>query len=185
MKAVCNKKKWLKKQFERNFAIVLALYLGFNASLPAKRSTVKIFTFINLIFLASQALGSSLELKCLGESDLPNFYYGKEALGKAWHFGLESKLIGFYFTLNEPEKTGKVTFVGIMNSNNASERKSFNLVNLRMSERFISAKVKIDIDRKGAFEIDRGSGMFRFWSQSWPKSVSGTCEKSPVLAPKF
>ena len=42
-----------------------------------------------------------------------------------------------------------------------------------MSKRFISAKVKIDIDRKGAFEIDRGTALIRYWSQSWPKSVTG------------
>ena len=70
-------------------------------------------------------------------------------------------------------------------SNMNSTKKSFNLSNLEMSERFISAEIKIDIDRKGAFEIDRVSGIIRYWSQTWPKSVAGTCEKLKVLVPKF
>ena len=66
-----------------------------------------------------------------------------------------------------------------------STKKSFNLSNVEMSERFISAEIKIDIDRKGAFEIDRVSGMIRYWSQAWPRSVAGTCEKLKVFIPKF
>ena len=136
-------------------------------------------------FFSLQTLSSSLELECFGESDLPNLYYGRETLDESWHLKLESKLIGFYFSLNEAEKTGKVRFLGLIDPNMNSTKKSFNLSNLEMSERFISAEVKIDIDRKGAFEIDRGKGMIRYWSQSWPKSVAGTCEKLKVLVPKF
>ena len=150
-----------------------------------KKSAVEIFIFGSLVFFSLQTLSSSLELECFGESDLPNLYYGRETLDKSWHLKLESKLIGFYFSLNEAEKTGKVRFLGLIAPNTNSEEKSFNLSNLEMSERFISAEVKIDIDRKGAFEIDRGKGMIRYWSQSWPKSVAGTCEKLKVLVPKF
>ena len=150
-----------------------------------KKSAVEIFIFVSLVFFSLQTLSSSLELECFGESDLPNLYYGRETLDKSWHLKLESKLIGFYFSLNEAEKTGKVRFLGLIDPNANSRKKSFNLSNLEMSERFISAEVKIDIDRKGAFEIDRGKGMIRYWSQSWPKSVAGTCEKLKVLVPKF
>ena len=150
-----------------------------------KKSAVEIFIFGSLVFFSLQTLSSSLELECFGESDLPNLYYGRETLDKSWHLKLESKLIGFYFSLNEAEKTGKVRFLGLIDPNMKSTKKSFDLSNLEMSERFISAEVKIDIDRKGAFEIDRGKGMIRYWSQSWPKSVAGTCEKLKVLVPKF
>ena len=150
-----------------------------------KKLLANIFSFISLVFFSSHILSASLELECFGESDLPNLYYGRETLDKSWHLKLESKLIGFYFSLNEAEKTGKVRFLGLIAPNTNSEEKSFNLSNLEMSERFISAEVKIDIDRKGAFEIDRGKGMIRYWSQSWPKSVAGTCEKLKVLVPKF
>ena len=109
----------------------------------------------------------------------------RETLDKSWHLKLESKLIGFYFSLNEAEKTGKVRFLGLIDPNTNSTKKSFNLSKLEMSERFISAEIKIDIDRKGSFEIDRVSGMIRYWSQSWPKSVAGTCEKVKLLVPKF
>ena len=150
-----------------------------------KKLLANIFSFISLVFFSSHILSASLELECFGESDLPNLYYGRETLDKSWHLKLESKLIGFYFSLNEAEKTGKVRFLGLIDPNTNSTKKSFNLSNLEMSERFISAEVKIDIDRKGAFEIDRGKGMIRYWSQSWPKSVAGTCEKLKVLVPKF
>tara|TARA_X000001036_G_scaffold259002_1_gene240791 strand:- start:298 stop:753 length:456 start_codon:yes stop_codon:yes gene_type:complete len=150
-----------------------------------KKLLANIFSFISLVFFSSHILSASLELECFGESDLPNLYYGRETLDKSWHLKLEPKLIGFYFSLNEAEKTGKVRFLGLIAPNTNSEEKSFNLSNLEMSERFISAEVKIDIDRKGAFEIDRGKGMIRYWSQSWPKSVAGTCEKLKVLVPKF
>ena len=150
-----------------------------------KKLLANIFSFISLVFFSSHILSASLELECFGESDLPNLYYGRETLDKSWHLKLESKLIGFYFSLNEEEKTGKVRFLGLIDPNTNSAKKSFNLSNLEMSERFISAEIKIDIDRKGAFEIDRLSGMIRYWSQSWPKSVAGTCEKLKVLVPKF
>ena len=150
-----------------------------------KKLLANIFSFISLVFFSSHILSASLELECFGESDLPNLYYGRETLDESWHLKLESKLIGFYFSLNEAEKTGKVRFLGLIDPNANSRKKSFNLSNLEMSERFISAEVKIDIDRKGAFEIDRGKGMIRYWSQSWPKSVAGTCEKLKVLVPKF
>lgn len=150
-----------------------------------KKLAVEIFIFVSLVFFSLQTLSSSLELECFGESDSPNLYYGRETLDKSWHLKLESKLIGFYFSLNEAEKTGKVRFLGLIDPNMNSTKKSFNLSNLEMSERFISAEIKIDIDRKGAFEIDRVSGMIRYWSQSWPKSVAGTCEKLKVLVPKF
>ena len=150
-----------------------------------KKLLANIFSFISLVFFSSHILSASLELECFGESDLPNLYYGRETLDKSWHLKLESKLIGFYFSLNEAEKTGKVRFLGLIDPNTNSAKKSFNLSNLEMSERFVSAEVKIDIDRKGAFEIDRLSGMIRYWSQSWPKSVAGTCEKLKVLVPKF
>ena len=150
-----------------------------------KKLLANIFSFISLVFFSSHILPASLELECFGESDLPNLYYGREALDKSWHLKLESKLIGFYFSLNEAEKTGKVRFLGLIDPNMNSTKKSFNLSNLEMSERFISAEIKIDIDRKGSFEIDRVSGMIRYWSQSWPKSVAGTCEKLKVLVPKF
>ena len=150
-----------------------------------KKSAVEIFIFGSLVFFSLQTLSSSLELECFGESDLPNLYYGRETLDKSWHLKLESKLIGFYFSLNEAEKTGKVRFLGLIDPNMNSTKKSFNLSNLEISERFISAEIKIDIDRKGGFEIDRVSGMIRYWSQAWPKSVAGTCEKLKVLEPKF
>jgi len=150
-----------------------------------KKLLANIFSFISLVFFSSHILSASLELECFGESDLPNLYYGRETLDKSWHLKLESKLIGFYFSLNEAEKTGKVRFLGLIDSNMNTTKKSFNLSNLEMSERFISAEIKIDIDRKGAFEINRVSGMIRYWSQSWPKSVAGTCEKLKVLVPKF
>ncbi|MFL2505446.1 MAG: hypothetical protein ACJ0Q2_10200 [Candidatus Azotimanducaceae bacterium] len=150
-----------------------------------KKLAANIFSFISLVFFSPHILSASFELECFGESDLPNIYYGRETLDKSWHLKLESKLIGFYFSLNEAEKTGKVRFLGLIDPNANSRKKSFNLSNLEMSERFISAEVKIDIDRKGAFEIDRVSGVIRYWSQSWPKSVAGTCEKMKVLVPKF
>ena len=150
-----------------------------------KKLLANIFSFISLVFFSSHILSASLELECFGESDLPNLYYGRETLDKSWHLKLESKLIGFYFSLNEAEKTGKVRFLGLIDPNTNSAKKSFNLSNLEISERFVSAEVKIDIDRKGAFEIDRLSGMIRYWSQSWPKSVAGTCKKMKVLVPKF
>ena len=149
-----------------------------------KKTAVEFFIFVSLVFFSLQTLSSSLELECFGESDLPNLYYGRETLDKSWHLKLESKLIGFYFSLNEAEKTGKVRFLGLIDPN-MNAKKSFNLSNLEMSERFISAEIKIDIDRKGGFEIDRVSGMIRYWSQAWPKSVAGTCEKLKVLVPKF
>ena len=145
---------------------------------------MKIFILI-ILFFSSQSLSSELELECFGESDLPNLYYGKEILGETWRLGLESKPLGFYFSINESEKTGRVRFTGLMNKETSPTNKSFSLSNLEISKRFISAKVKIDIDRKGAFEIDRGTGLIRYWSQSWPKSVTGMCEKLDVLTPKF
>ena len=145
---------------------------------------MKIFTFI-ILFFSSQSLSSDLELECFGESNLQIFYFGKEHLGETWKFGLDSKPFGFYFSLNESEKTGNVRFIGFMNDQTIPKNKSVSLSNLKISRRFISGKVKIDIDRKGAFEIDRGTGMMRYWSQSWPKTVTGTCEKLEVLKPKF
>ena len=147
-------------------------------------SIVKIFILI-ILFFSSQSLSSELELECFGESDLPNLYYGKEILGETWRLGLEAKPLGFYFSLNESEETGKVRFIGLMDKETSPTNKSFSLSNLEISKRFISAKVKIDIDRKGAFEIDRGTGLIRYWSQSWPKSVTGTCKKLDILMPKF
>ena len=145
---------------------------------------MKIFILIILLF-SSQSRASNLELECYGTSDLPNLYYGKEILTETWRLGLEPKSLGFYFTLNESEKTGRVRFAGFMNKETITKNKSFSLSNLKITEGFISAKVKIDIDRKGTFEIDRGTGLVRYWSQSWPKSVTGTCEKLKVLKPKF
>ena len=150
-----------------------------------KKLAAKFLSFISLVFFSSHILSSSLELECFGESELPNLYYGRETLDKSLHLRLESNLIGFYFSLNEAEKTGNVRFLGLIDPNTNPIKKSFNLSNLEMSERFISAEVKIDIDRKGAFEIDRGRGEIRYWSQSWPKSVAGTCEKLKTLVPKF
>ena len=147
-------------------------------------SIMKTFILIILLF-SSQSRASNLELECFGTSDLPNLYYGKEILTETWRLGLEPKSFGFYFTLNESEKTGKVRFAGFMNKETISKNKSFSLSNLKITEEFISAKVKIDIDRKGTFEIDRGTGLVRYWSKSWPKSVTGTCEKLKVLKPKF
>ena len=145
---------------------------------------MKIFIFI-ILFFSSQSLSSDLELECFGEPDLPNMYYGKEILGETWHFGFESKTLGFYFSLNESKKTGSVRFIGFMNNQTVQKNKSIPLSNLDITKGLISAKVKIDIDRKGAFEIDRATGTIRYWSQSWPKSVTGTCEKLEVLKPRF
>ena len=74
---------------------------------------MKIFILIILLF-SSESLSSELELECFGESDLPNLYYGKEILGETWGLGLEAKPLGFYFSLNESEETGKVRFIGLM-----------------------------------------------------------------------
>ena len=75
-------------------------------------------------------------------------------------------------------------FIGFMNNQTVQQNKAFRY-QIWTLQRLISAKFKIDIDRKGAFEIDRATGMVRYWSQSWPKSVTGTCEKLEVLKPKF
>ena len=145
---------------------------------------MKIFIFI-IFFFSSQSLSSDLELECFGEPDLPNLHYGKEILGETWHFGFDPKTLGFHFSLNESKKIGSVRFIGIMNNQTVQKNKSIPLSNLDITKGLISAKVKIDIDRKGAFEIDRATGMIRYWSQSWPKSVTGTCEKLKVLKPRF
>jgi len=85
---------------------------------------MKIFIFI-ILFFSSQSLSSDLELECFGEPDLPNMYYGKEILGETWHFGFESKALGFYFSLNESKKTGSVRFIGFMNNQTVQQNKSF------------------------------------------------------------
>ena len=87
--------------------------------------------------------------------------------------------------LNESERIGHVRFIGFMNDQIIHKNKSVSLSNLTISKRFISGEIKIDIDRKSGFQIDRGTGMIRYWSQSWPKTVTGTCEKLEVLKPKF
>ena len=145
---------------------------------------MKIFIFI-IFFFSSQSLSSDLELECFCEPDLPNLHYGKEILGETWHFGFDPKTLGFHFSLNESKKIGSVRFIGFMNNQTVQKNKSIPLSNLDITKGLISAKVKIDIDRKGAFEIDRATGMIRYWSQSWPKSVTGTCKKLEVLKPRF
>ena len=105
------------------------------------------FIFV-ILFFSSQSLSSDLELECFGESDLPNLHYGKEILGESWYFGLDSKTLGFYFSLNESKKTGSVRFIGFMNNQTVQKNKSIPLSNLDITKGLISAKVKIDIDRK-------------------------------------
>ena len=110
------------------------------------------FYFYHSLFLIAKS-SSDLELECFGESDL--CCMRKEILGETWRLGLESKPLGFYFSINESEKSGSVRFIGLMNKETSPTNKSFSLSSLEISKRLISAKVKIDIDRKGSFEIDR------------------------------
>ena len=86
---------------------------------------MKIFILI-ILFFSSQSLSSELELECFGESDLPNLYYGKEILGETWRLGLESKPLGFYFSINESDETGKVRFIGLMDEETSPTNKSKN-----------------------------------------------------------